>query len=93
MIFAHNYVGVEEQCVLIGLIDNLDGYRLPYVQNHGLSKSKATTVRLVRWGKNKIGAGLLKVGQEFLESSSSFIALCKAFADFRAFALSLNLMI
>ncbi|KAA6355732.1 MAG: hypothetical protein EZS28_048740, partial [Streblomastix strix] len=38
--------GVEEWCLRIGLIDNLDGYRLPYVQNHGISKSKATTVHL-----------------------------------------------
>ncbi|KAA6350351.1 MAG: hypothetical protein EZS28_051897 [Streblomastix strix] len=48
MSFVHNYVGVEEQCLRIGLIDNLEEDWLGTVQNHVFSKSKARTLRLAR---------------------------------------------
>ncbi|KAA6318817.1 MAG: hypothetical protein EZS28_054895, partial [Streblomastix strix] len=48
MSFVHNYVGVEEQCLRIGLIDIQDEDWLPLVQNHVFSKSKATNLRLAQ---------------------------------------------
>ncbi|KAA6309029.1 MAG: hypothetical protein EZS28_052547, partial [Streblomastix strix] len=37
---------VVDQCVLIGLIEIQYEERLGYVQNHGVFKSRATTVHL-----------------------------------------------
>ncbi|KAA6394607.1 MAG: hypothetical protein EZS28_009870 [Streblomastix strix] len=51
--FVHNYVGGEEQCLRLGLIDNLDEDWVGTVQNHVFSKSKATTLRLAG-NKNKM---------------------------------------
>ncbi|KAA6370798.1 MAG: hypothetical protein EZS28_033675 [Streblomastix strix] len=39
---------VVDQCVLIGLIEIQDEDLIGTVQNHGFSKSKATTERLAR---------------------------------------------
>ncbi|KAA6352797.1 MAG: hypothetical protein EZS28_051675, partial [Streblomastix strix] len=39
------YIGVVDQCILIGLIDIQYEELIGTVQNHGFSKSKATTER------------------------------------------------
>ncbi|KAA6369485.1 MAG: hypothetical protein EZS28_034988 [Streblomastix strix] len=46
MLYVHDYVGVEEQCFLIGLLDIQDEDWIGTVQNHVFSKSKAITVHL-----------------------------------------------
>ncbi|KAA6392998.1 MAG: hypothetical protein EZS28_011474 [Streblomastix strix] len=46
--FVHNYVGVEEQCLRIGLIDIQDEDWIGTVQIHVFSKSKAITLRLAK---------------------------------------------
>ncbi|KAA6387921.1 MAG: hypothetical protein EZS28_016550 [Streblomastix strix] len=91
--FVHNYVGVEEQCLRIGLIDNLDEDWVGTVQNHVFSKSKATTLRLA--GKDlmddlsdyNVSGSLLGLGQFILleilcemtlpQDARQFLAVCK----------------